>query len=83
MVGRDQTIGSLIILICVIIALVYTAGLFFFGSPLTWSIQFTLIAVPVFLALIAILVLGTWIGWTMATIPPPLEDLQVQAEEVR
>ena len=83
MVGRDQTIGSLIILVCIIIALVYTVGLFFFGSPLTWSIQFTLIAVPVFLALIAILVLGTWIGWTMATIPPPIEDLQVQAEEVQ
>ena len=80
--SKDQAIG-VIFSACVIIGILYTAGLFFFGSPLDWSIQFWLIAIPVFLAFVAILGIGAWIGWTMATTPPPkpIEEITSEAEE--
>jgi hypothetical protein len=81
--SKDQAIGGIILVACVIIAILYTAGLFCFGNPLTWYIQFWLIAVPVFLAFVAILGIGAWIGWTMATTPPPklIEEITADIEE--
>jgi amino acid transporter len=81
--SKDQAIGIIIFLACLIVGILYTAGLFYFGSPLDWSIQFSLIAIPVFLAFIAILGIGAWIGWTMATTPPPkpIEELTEGIEE--
>jgi len=35
------------------------------------NVQFWTIAVPVMIAFVAILSIGGWIGWTMATTPPP------------
>jgi predicted DNA-binding transcriptional regulator len=37
----------------------------------------------VFLAFIAILGIGAWIGWTMATTPPPkpIEEITSETEE--
>lgn len=82
MASKDQTIGGIIFFVCVVIAIIYTVGLFFFGSPLSWSIEFMLVAIPVFLALLAILGIGAWIGWTMATTPPPIENLS-EIEETK
>jgi predicted DNA-binding transcriptional regulator len=81
--SKDQATGCIIFAACVIIGILYTAGLFCFGKPLEWSIQFWLIAIPVFLAFAAILGIGAWIGWTMATTPPPkpIEELTAEIEE--
>jgi len=83
MVNKDQTIGGLIFLACMIIATLYAIGLFYFGNPLSWQVQFTLVAIPVFLALVVVLFIGAWIGWTMATTPPPkpIEELTGEMEE--
>ncbi|UCG36198.1 MAG: hypothetical protein JSV64_06160 [Candidatus Bathyarchaeota archaeon] len=84
MVSKDQGIGGLIFLICVVIAIGYTLGLFWFGDPLgetSWSLAFWLIAIPVYLAFILILGIGAWIGWTMATTPPPKPIEEIEAEE--
>lgn len=83
MVSKDQGIGGVIFLVCVIIAIGYTLGLFWLGDPLgkSWSIAFWLIAIPVFLAFILILGIGAWIGWTMATTPPPKPIEELEAEE--
>ena len=83
MVSKDQGIGGLIFLVCVIIAIGYTLGLFYFGYVLegSWSLAFWLIAIPVFLAFILILGIGAWIGWTMATTPPPKPIEEFEAEE--
>lgn len=89
MVSKDQAIGGMIFAACVIVGLLYTVGLFYFGKPLgdtsvkAWEIQFWLIALPVFLAFIAIMAIGAWIGWTMATTPPPkpIEEITSEAEE--
>jgi len=83
MVSKDQAIGGLIFLACMIIAILYAIGLFYFGNPLNWQLSFTLVAIPVFLALVAVLFIGAWIGWTMATTPPPkpIEELTGEMEE--
>lgn len=83
MVSKDQAIGGVICLVCVIVGILYTLGLFYFGNPMGgWTIQFWLIALPVFIAFIAILAIGAWIGWTMATTPPPkpIEDITSEME---
>jgi len=84
MVSKDQTIGGMIFAVCLIIGVLYTVGLFYFGgNPLEWTIPFWLIAIPVFLAFIAIMAIGAWIGWTMATTPPPkpIEEITSEIEE--
>jgi len=84
MVSKDQTYGGIILVVCVVIGILYTVGLFYFGgNPFDWSIPFWLIALPVFIAFIAIMGIGAWIGWTMATTPPPkpIEELTSEMEE--
>lgn len=84
MASKDQAIGGAICLVCVVVGVLYAAGLFYFGgNPLSWELRFTLIAVPVFVAFIAIMGIGAWIGWTMATTPPPkpIEEITTEIEE--
>jgi len=51
MVSKDQTIGGIIFVVCLLVGILYTVGLFYFGNPLGgWAIEFWLIAIPVFLA---------------------------------
>jgi len=40
-----------------------------------------LVAIPVLIAFVAILGIGAWIGWTMATTPPPKPIEEIEAEE--
>jgi len=91
MVSKDQTIGGTIFIVCLVIALIYIVTLFFpqwlgtFGIEITRisDIQFWVIAVPVFIAFVAIMGIGMWIGWTMATTPPPkpIEEVTAEVEE--
>ncbi|MGQ9506675.1 MAG: hypothetical protein ACUVTB_02295 [Candidatus Bathycorpusculaceae bacterium] len=84
MVSKDQTIGGIIFIVCLIVGILYTIGLFYFGEPFKpWPVEFWLIAIPVFLAFIAIMGIGAWIGWTMATTPPPkpIEEITSEMEE--
>jgi predicted DNA-binding transcriptional regulator len=43
------------------------------------------VLVPVFIAVIAILLIGAWIGWTMATTPPPkpIEEITTEIQEAK
>ena len=90
MVSKDQGIGGIIFLICAIIAILYVALLF--GAP--WMeaqgwindatmVQFWVVALPILIALIAVMGIGMWIGWTMATTPPPkpIEEITSEIEE--
>jgi hypothetical protein len=87
--AKDQAIGGAILVVCVLVAVLYLLTLFY---P-TWlvsigllsstaNIQFWVIAVPVFLAFVAILGIGAWIGYTMLTTPPPkpIEEITTEAE---
>lgn len=77
MTSKDQALGGLICTTCVSIAIVYTPALFW---PALEAIRLWLVAIPVFIAFIVVLGIGAWIGWTMATTPPPkpIEDIQVE-----
>jgi len=94
-VSKDQAIGGLIFLVCVIIIIGYIGALFFYDNTtlnisikkalnLPWTtsnVSYWLVAVPVFIAFIAVLGIGAWIGWTMATTPPPKPIEEIEAEE--
>jgi hypothetical protein len=82
--SRDQTIGATLLIVCTLIGIFYVVTLFYpqwlntLGIQATQSnVQFWIIATPVLVAFIAILAIGGWIGWTMATTPPPkpIEDI--------
>ena len=90
MVSKDQAIGGAILAVCVIVAIGYLVTLFYpqwlvslglLGS--TANVQFWVIAIPVFIAFVAILFIGAWIGWTMATTPPPkpIEEITTEIED--
>jgi len=87
-VSKDQAIGGLIFLVCVVLIIGYIVGLLFYpyikpvidlGS--TERVQFWLVAIPVLIAFVAVLGIGAWIGWTMATTPPPKPIEEIEAEE--
>jgi predicted DNA-binding transcriptional regulator len=90
MVSKDQSIGGAIFLICLVIAIFYVVTLFYpdWIKSLGWNVsapdvRFWLVAIPVFIAFIAIMGIGAWIGWTMATTPPPkpIEEITSEIEE--
>ena len=87
--SKDQIIGALILVACVVVAVSYLVGLFLY-EPLVkpWlnigaasNVQFWLIATPVFIGFVAILAIGAWIGYTMATTPSPkpIEEIATDA----
>jgi len=76
--NKDQVIGTAVLLVCLVVAIGYLVTLFYPSWIVnigllssTANIQFWIIAIPVFVGFIAILFIGAWIGWTMATTPPP------------
>jgi H+/Cl- antiporter ClcA len=88
--SKDQAIGGAIFIVCIVVAIGYLVTLFYpdwlvqiglLGS--TANVQFWVIAVPVFVAFVAIMFIGAWIGWTMATTPPPkpIEEIATEIEE--
>jgi predicted DNA-binding transcriptional regulator len=86
--SKDQAIGAAILTVCIIVAVGYLVTLFYpqwlvtiglLGSTL--NVQFWVIAIPVFVAFIAILAIGAWIGYTMATTPPPKPIEEITTEE--
>jgi hypothetical protein len=90
MVSKDQAIGGVICLVCVVVAIFYVVTLFFptwgtlIGITLAAEdVKFWLIATPVLIGFVAILAIGAWIGWTMATTPPPkpIEEITTEMEE--
>jgi hypothetical protein len=88
--SKDQAIGGAIFVVCLIVAVGYLVTLFYPDWLVqigllnnTANVQFWVIAVPVFIAFIAIMFIGAWIGWTMATTPPPkpIEEITTEIEE--
>ena len=89
MVSKDQAIGWVIFLVCAVVVIGYVATLFGYEQIIKpWlnlgevsGVRFWLIAVPVLIGFVAILAIGAWIGWTMATTPPPKPIMDFEAEE--
>ena len=92
--SKDQAIGGAIFVVCLVVAIGYIITLFLpslfvdvegaIGLSVTEeAVKFWIIAVPVFVAFVAIMFIGAWIGWTMATTPPPkpIEEITTEVEE--
>ena len=86
MVSKDQGIGGAILAVCVIVAIVYVIlvsvpqQVFKLNGT---TVRLDAVLVLVSIAFIAILAIGAWIGWTMATTPPPkpIEEITTEIEE--
>jgi len=76
MVSKDQAIGWLIFLGCAVVGIAYVGCFAVHAALRPW-----LIAIPVILAFLLVLGIGAWIGWTMATTPPPKPIEEIEAEE--
>ena len=93
MVSKDQGIGGAILAVCVIVAVLYVLLIIFpaqivgLVKTATTStgldVRLDAVLVLVSIAFIAILAIGAWIGWTMATTPPPkpIEEITTEIEE--
>jgi predicted DNA-binding transcriptional regulator len=89
--SKDQAIGGAILAVCVIVAIAYAVVVIFPGEVSGMlslntegnTLRLWAVLVPVFIAFIAILLIGAWIGWTMATTPPPkpIEEITTEMEE--
>jgi hypothetical protein len=87
----DKSLGSTIVVVSVVIMIVYFVWAFapFLGSTVTswispemseWAYK-----LPVILAVYMMLLIVLWIGYTMATTPPPIpleSPLEIEREEV-
>lgn len=62
---KDRAIGAIILLVSILVIIVYGWLLFF----TVWEL--IVLKITVFVALALILAILAWIGWTMATTPPP------------
>lgn len=77
--AKDQMIGSALLIASIVVGILYIYWLFF--TPyFIWAL-----IIPILLAVIGILAIIAWIGYTMATTPPPtpIEDIELdrKAEE--
>lgn len=89
--SKDQAIGGAIFIVCLLVAIGYLVALFGYEQIIQpWlnvgslgEVRYWLIAVPVLVAFVAVLFIGAWIGWTMATTPPPkpIEEITSEIEE--
>ena len=85
MVSKDQGIGGAILAVCVIVAIGYVIlvvdpGLFNLNAT---NVRLDAVLVLVSIAFIAVLAIGAWIGWIMASTPPPkpIEEITTETEE--
>ncbi|MCL2172942.1 MAG: hypothetical protein LBH62_05465 [Nitrososphaerota archaeon] len=91
MVSKDQAIGGAILIVCILVAVSYTFVIampdkvidIFNLKTFTPNLRLWAVIVPVYVAFIAIMVIGAWIGWTMATTPPPkpIEEITTEIED--
>jgi predicted DNA-binding transcriptional regulator len=92
--SKDQAIGGAILIVCLLVAVGYVVTLFYpewlnsvglvENTPeALQNARFWVVAIPVFIAFVAILCIGAWIGWTMATTPPPkpIEEIADEIED--
>ncbi len=80
--GKDQAIGGAILAVCIIVVVGYLVlmvdpGLFNLN---TTDARLNAVLILVSAAFIAILGIGAWIGYTMASTPPPKPIEEITAE---
>jgi len=61
--NKDQGIGAVLLVASIIGVIVY--------AWLLYAYAIVVLQITAFVAVVAVLVIAAWIGWTMATTPPP------------
>jgi predicted DNA-binding transcriptional regulator len=61
--SKDQMMGAAILVVSVVVIVVY--------AWLLYSYALIVLQITAFVAVAGVLVIMAWIGWTMATTPPP------------
>jgi len=90
---RDRALGFLVFVVAIVVFVGYTYYALLASSPLDWNPlgfvidPYWVVAVPLWLGITAILLIGAWIGWTLFTTPPPVpieefEGLESFGEEM-
>jgi predicted DNA-binding transcriptional regulator len=86
--SKDQAIGGLIFIVCAVVIVGYLVVLFYpkiildiLPGHTEAGVRYWLAEIPVLIAFVAVLAIGAWIGWTMATTPPPKPIEEIEAEE--
>jgi len=87
--SKDRVIGGGMLIASIIIWILYTLYgflLILFPNLPVPKPNFNLINIPVtivWLAVTAVLFIAAWIGWTLATTPPPkpIEEIEKELEE--
>jgi len=79
--AKDQAIGAVVLVVCVVGIAIYGALVF----EIIPGYSLLILQLTGFIAIFGILGIGAWIGWTMATTPPPkpIEEIEkeIEAEE--
>jgi len=85
---NDKSLGSIIFAIGLVGTIAYSLWLFWPANPNDMLFYLPgvgrwAIVLPLFVAVIAILAIAMWIGWTMAVTPPPVmfEEPEAEAEK--
>jgi len=79
-VTRDRVIGALLIAISIAVVVLYLWLLFF---PSVKGIDFILMKITIAIGVVALSSIVGWIGYTLATTPPPkpIEEIEKEIEE--
>ena len=77
MLSKDRFIGGIVLVVCLLGIMLY--GWLVFMTD--WAML--VLKLTGFVAVGGILAIGSWIGWTMATTPPPkpIEELEAEATD--
>jgi len=87
----DRALGTVIFLVSICAIILYLGWLFYvptadmnwlFFVPGSTTVRWALV-LPMLVAVVAVLAICAWIGWTMATTPPPtpIEEKPMTSEE--
>ncbi|MFQ5950596.1 MAG: hypothetical protein ACE5KH_00755 [Candidatus Geothermarchaeales archaeon] len=91
---RDRALGFLVFIVAILVFIGYTYYALLASSPLEYNPlgfleidSYWVTAVPLWLGITVVLLIGAWIGWTLFTTPPPVpieefEGLESFTEEM-
>ena len=85
MASRDQAIGAVILVVSLTLVIFYLWWLFLTPPEWMfagWQVRTLALVIPILLIVVGILLIAAWIGYTMATTPPPkpLEEIPELSE---
>ncbi len=79
---RDKVIGIIMVIAGITISLFYAVALFM-PNLIFEGIDVILVKITVFIAVVAVMGILAWIGYTLATTPPPkpIEEIEKELEK--